>query len=164
MPNTPCKSGGTTLCSPLTGTLSCLESIGDADGDSAGCRSWYTALIHDLESKLTETPLDMHPYISGIADAASAIINLMVSQPRTFATGDQFLARYLAVALRLIEEHTGLAADYAAQGPSTGPDHPLTRSLSTLDRLLKAFKDHLRAMNTDKELDFRLTCGIRHLT
>ena len=120
----------------------------------------YTALIHELESKIAETPLDMHPYIGGIADAASAIIDLMVSRPRTFATGDQFLARYLAAALRLIDEHTGLAADYAGQTPATDTGHPLTRSRDILERLLKVFNDHLKAMKADKKLDFQADLAV----
>lgn len=120
----------------------------------------YTALIHDLEGKIAETPLDMHPYIGGMADAARAIIDLMVLRPNTFSEGDQFLARYLAPALRLIEEHALLLADYADEANPTAPNHPLARSRDILERLLKAFKDRLLAMNTDKKLDFQADLAV----
>ena len=120
----------------------------------------YTALIHNLEGKIAETPLDIHPHIGGIADSARAIIDLMVIRPRVFSEGDQFLARYLAPALRLVEEHAALLADYAGETEPPAPDHPLSRSRDILERLLKAFKDRLSAMNTDKKLDFQADLAV----
>ena len=120
----------------------------------------YTALIHDLEGKIAETPLDMHPYIGGMADAARAIIDLMVTRPRTCSEGDQVLARYLAPALRLVEERAALLADHAGETTPPAPGHPLAHSRDILERLLKAFKDRLLTMNTDKKLDFQADLAV----
>ena len=101
----------------------------------------------------------MHPYIGGISDSARAIIDLMVIEPRNFSDGDMFLARYLAAALRLVEEHNSLAADYAGQD-SASPDHPLARSLDILKRLDKAFKDRLIALRGNKKMDFNADLAV----
>lgn len=114
----------------------------------------YTDTIRKLEAKRTETSLEMHPYIGAISDSARAIIDRMVIEPRHFSEGDLFLARYLAPALRLIEEHTALQADYAGQKPDAA-NHPLTRSRDILERLERAFKDQLVGMRTSKRLDFQ---------
>ena len=113
----------------------------------------YSKAVHDLEAKITETPLDMHPYIGGISDSARAIIDLMVIEPRNFSDGDLFLTRYLNAALRLVEEHNALAADYAGQNIADS-NHPLARSLDILKRLDKAFKDRVIALRSNKKLDF----------
>ncbi len=119
----------------------------------------YSAAIGDLEAKIAETPLEMHPYISGISDSAKSIINLMVARPRNFSDGDLFLARYLAAALRLVEEHTALMADYAGQDAATSTA-PLARGLDILKRLDTVFKDRLMALRGDKKLDFEADLAV----
>ena len=119
----------------------------------------YSTTVNALEGKITETPQDMHIHIGGISDSARAIIDLMVTDPRTFAQADLFLARYLAPALRLIEDHMTLTADYAGHD-TTAPNHPLARSLETITRLDNAFKQQLIAMRTNKTLDFNADLAV----
>lgn len=119
----------------------------------------YSAAIHDLEAKIAETPPDMHPYIGGISDSAKAIIDLMVTRPRNFSDGDLFLARYLAAALRLVEEHTALLADHAGQDAALSAAS-LARSLDILKRLDNAFKDRLMDLRDNKKLDFEADLAV----
>ncbi len=120
----------------------------------------YYKQLHDLEAKITETPMELHRHITSMSDDGKAMLTFMVHTPAVFPSGERFLTRYLPKALELIDTHMDLLADQQAEGAAdqeadaqAKPDSQVARSAELIARLAQAFQDQLKTLRDDKNIN-----------